>query len=300
MKSIIFLLLLAASPMSLIAQGNMPLYPATIPNYIDGPDASTVTNTGGIIRIANVSKPTYTFYGVQSDKPAPMVIICPGGGYRILASSHEGTDIAAKFNENGIAAMVVYYRLPDSTRQVEKQFAPLQDAQQAIRVARQHADAWKIDTNRVGIMGFSAGGHLAASAAAHFAKDYTGVNDGINLRPDFQVLIYPVITFRPFTHSGSRQSLLGSKTSEENIHLFSNEEQITAKTPKAFLVHAADDGAVPIKNALIYAENLTAARVPVDMIMYAKGGHGFGLLNKSTNDRWFDHLLTWLATNQLR
>ncbi|MEK6547906.1 MAG: alpha/beta hydrolase, partial [Bacteroidota bacterium] len=178
------------------AQVPQALYPGEIPNYIAGSNIENSAISGGILRISNVTDPVYTLYLAPENAQLkkPMVIIFPGGGYRILAASHEGSDIARKFNEFGVNVMVVHYRLPDSTRQIEKQFAPLQDAQQAIRVARQQAKNWNLDSTKIGVMGFSAGGHLAASAATHFAFDYTKVNDGQNLRPDFQLLIYPVIT----------------------------------------------------------------------------------------------------------
>jgi acetyl esterase/lipase len=248
-----------------------------------------------------VSVPTYRFFPASTGKdPKTCVVICPGGGYRILASSHEGYDIAAKFNEIGVSALVLYYRLPEDSAQVEKKYAPLQDAQAALALVRENAAKWNVDPNKVGIMGFSAGGHLAATASTHFTKDYTGILPGANLRPDFSILMYPVISVRPFGHSGSSQNLLGKNPSEEDLHLFSNEEQVTSQTPKAFLVHAADDNAVPLKNSLLYAEKLTANKVPVDLHVYAKGGHGFGLNNKTTSgDLWFDRLITWMKANQL-
>jgi acetyl esterase/lipase len=280
------------------AQVPQPLYPGEIPNYIAGPNMESSAITGGILRISNVTDPVYTLYLAPDNQQVkkPLVIIFPGGGYRILAASHEGSDIARKFNEIGMHAMVVHYRLPDSTRQVEKQFAPLQDAQQAIRVARQSANLWNVDSTKIGVMGFSAGGHLAASAATHYQTDYTKFNDGQNLRPDFQLLIYPVVTFRSYSHSGSVISLLGKNKSEEMLHLFSNEEQVNATTPRAFIVHAADDGAVPVANALNYASALANNKVPVDLHIMAKGGHGFGLTNKTTEEYWFDRLATWFKT----
>lgn len=280
------------------AQSPQALYPGEIPNYIAGPNTESAAITGGILRISNVSDPVYTLYLAPENQQVkkPLVIIFPGGGYRILAASHEGSDIARKLNEIGVHAMVVHYRLPDSTRQVEKQFAPLQDAQQAIRVARQSANLWNVDSTKIGVMGFSAGGHLAASAATHFQTDYTKINDGQNLRPDFQLLIYPVVTFRSYSHQGSVNSLLGKNKSEELLHLFSNEEQVNSTTPRAFIVHAADDGAVPVANALNYASALSNNKVPVDLHIMAKGGHGFGLNNKTTEEYWFDRLATWFKT----
>jgi len=297
-KFILFLLL--ASP--IMAQDFLPLYSASIPNDKGMANRQTaVKGADGIERISKVTIPTYRFFPAQNVRePRACVVICPGGGYRILASSHEGYDIAAKFNEIGVSALVLYYRLPQDSAQIEKKFAPLQDAQSAIALVRKNAVKWNVDPAKVGIMGFSAGGHLAATASTHFNKDYTGIQADANLRPDFSILLYPVISFRPFGHGGSSQSLLGKNPSEEDLALFSNEEQVTAQTPKAFIVHAADDNAVPIKNSLLYAEKLTANKVPVDLHVYAKGGHGFGLNNKTTSgDFWFDRLITWMKANQL-
>lgn len=285
---------------SLFSQQIKPLYEGKIPNYIEGINKQKTVTTGGMDRIESISIPTYQFFeSKQGNAVKPCVIICPGGGYRILAATHEGTDIAKKFNDIGIHALILYYRIPDSLSQVDRKYAPLQDAQQAIRIVRKNAGIWGVDPNKVGIIGFSAGGHLASSAATHFQKDYLNLNDGVNLRPDFQILLYPVISFRSFAHQGSSLNLIGKNPSEELIHLFSNEEQISENTPKAFLVHASDDKSVPVRNSLIYVENLAQFNIPADLHVYAKGGHGFGLNNKSTKDLWFDRLTEWLKTNQL-
>jgi acetyl esterase/lipase len=299
MKKILIALLFTTSAM---AQEFTPLYSHGIPNYKEVVNKqSAAKGADGIERISKVSVPTYRFFPASSGKDLKScVVICPGGGYRILASSHEGYDIAAKFNEIGVSAFVLYYRLPEDSAQVVKKYAPLQDAQAALALVRENATKWNVDPNKVGIMGFSAGGHLAATASTHFTKDYTGILPGANLRPDFSILLYPVISVRPFGHSGSSQNLLGKNPSEDDLHLFSNEEQVTPQTPKAFLVHAADDNAVPLKNSLLYAERLTANKVPVDLHVYAKGGHGFGLNNKTTSgDLWFDRLIFWMKANQL-
>jgi acetyl esterase/lipase len=299
MKKILIALLLCSSAM---AQEFTPLYSRGIPNYKEVVNKqSAVKGADGIERISKVSVPTYRFFPASTGKDSKTcVVICPGGGYRILASSHEGYDIAAKFNEIGVSTLVLYYRLPEDSAQVEKKYAPLQDAQAALALVRENAAKWNVDPNKVGIMGFSAGGHLAATASTHFTKDYTGILPGVNVRPDFSILMYPVISVRPFGHSGSSQNLLGKNPSEEDLHLFSNEEQVTPQTPKAFIVHAADDNAVPLKNSLLYAERLTVNKVPVDLHVYAKGGHGFGLNNKTTSgDLWFDRLISWMKSNQL-
>ena len=299
MKKILLALLISSSAMT---QDFTPLYANGIPND-KGVANKQYAERGadGKERISKVTIPTYRFFPAPAAKnPTSCVVICPGGGYRILASSHEGYDIAAKFNEIGVSAVVLYYRLPADSAQVEKKYAPLQDAQTAIALVRQNAIKWNINPAKVGIMGFSAGGHLAATASTHFSKDYTGILSGANLRPDFSILMYPVISMRSFGHGGSTQNLLGKNPSEEELNLFSNEEQVNDQTPKAFLVHAADDNAVPLKNSLLYAERLTANKVPVDLHVYAKGGHGFGLNNKTTSgDLWFDRLISWMKANQL-
>jgi len=280
---------------SLIAQDFSPLYSGQIPNYIPGPDSAKFVTTNGILRISNVSIPKYKFFkSNNAAKNAPCIIVCPGGGYTILAASHEGSDVAATLNENGVHVILLHYRLPNAKSQNNKSIAPLQDAQQAIRLARQHAIEWGIDANKIGIMGFSAGGHLASTASTHFEKDYTGIGDGVSLRPDFQILLYPVITMKEFGHQGSKNNLIGAKAKIDSVDLFSNELHVKSNTPKAFMVHASDDGAVPLKNSLVYAEALAYHQVPVSMHVYPAGGHGFGMNNKTTKEMWMDRLITWL------
>jgi acetyl esterase/lipase len=280
---------------TLIAQDFFPLYPGQIPNYIPGPDSAKFVTTNGILRISNVSIPKYKFFkSNNAAKNAPCVIVCPGGGYTILAASHEGSDVAATLNENGVHVILLHYRLPNAKSQTNKSIAPLQDAQQAIRLARQHAIEWGIDVNKIGIMGFSAGGHLASTASTHFEKDYTGIGDGVSLRPDFQILLYPVITMKEFGHQGSKNNLIGAKAKIDSVDLFSNELHVKSNTPKAFMVHASDDGAVPLKNSLVYAEALAYHQVPISMHVYPAGGHGFGMNNKTTKEMWMDRLITWL------
>jgi len=280
---------------SLIAQDFSPLYSGQIPNYIPGPDSAKFVTTNGILRISNVSIPKYKFFkSNNAAKNAPCIIVCPGGGYTILAASHEGSDVAATLNENGVHVILLHYRLPNAKSQNNKSIAPLQDAQQAIRLARQHAIEWGIDVNKIGIMGFSAGGHLASTASTHFEKDYTGIGDGVSLRPDFQILLYPVITMKEFGHQGSKNNLIGAKAKIDSVDLFSNELHVKSNTPKAFMVHASDDGAVPLKNSLVYAEALAYHQVPVSMHVYPAGGHGFGMNNKTTKEMWMDRLITWL------
>lgn len=285
---------------TLLAQEFLPLYSGPIPNYISVPDSVKSVTTNGILRISNVSIPKYAFLKANNaTKTAPCVIVCPGGGYSILAASHEGTDVARNLNAMGVHALVLHYRIPNGKAQINKSIAPIQDAQQAIRIVRQNALKWGIDPQKIGIMGFSAGGHLASTAATHFEKDYTAFNDQISLRPDFQILLYPVITMKEFGHQGSKNNLIGAKAKIDSVDLFSNELRVSSKTPKAFIVHASDDLAVPVKNSLVYAEALAYHGVSVALNVYPAGGHGFGMNNKTTTDNWMDRLVNWLKDNAI-
>ena len=275
----------------------MPLYNNAVPNSKPVPNKENSTFKDNVTRIAKVSIPTLTMY--KPEKPNGMsVIICPGGGYGILAFDKEGTRVAEEMNKWGVTAFVLKYRLPDDTANIDKSLAPLQDAQQAIRMVRSKATEWGLKKDKIGIMGFSAGGHLASTAATHFAAHADAANkDTTSVRPDFAILIYPVISFdSTFTHKGSRNNLVGANASAEQIKLYSNELQVTAKTPPSFLVHAGDDGAVPVENSIRYYQACIKYKVPVEMHLYPKGGHGFGMYNKTTTDNWMERLSNWLAS----
>ncbi|MBE7178260.1 MAG: alpha/beta hydrolase [Mucilaginibacter polytrichastri] len=286
-------------PMTALAQKELPLYPKDIPNSKPSPNREK-SETDGVVRISKVSKPTLTlFLPPKTAKPVPAVVICPGGGYAILAFDHEGIQEAKAFQAKGIAAVILKYRLPDDSIMLDKSIGPLQDAQQAIRMVRMNAKEWNIDPQKVGIMGFSAGGHLASTAATHFDKTYIENKEKISLRPDFQVLLYPVISFTDtaLTHKGSRENLLGKNSSPDQQKLFSNELQITAQSPPAFLVHAADDTVVPVGNSLRYFEQLNNRGIPSGMYVYPKGGHGFGMKNATSRVDWFALMLDWMKDN---
>lgn len=276
---------------SLIHAQYLPLY-GKIPNYIDAPNKESVSDKG-VYMIMKVSVPGYAFFSAgEEGAPKPCVVICPGGGYGILASQHEGTDVAKYFNSIGVHAIVLKYRIPSSTNQLDKKFAPLQDAQQAMYLVRKNAKQWNVDPAKVGILGFSAGGHLASTLATHYNDKQ--IKTRKSLRPDFQILIYPVITFGKYTHMGSRNNLLGKDTTAQNIDYFSNELHINSKTPKAFLVHAKNDNAVPIENAWMYKAALEKSGVPVELFEFEKGGHGFGMVNSTSDVAWPSLLTQWL------
>lgn len=210
------------------------------------------------------------------------VVACPGGGYGHLAKFHEGTDMADWFNAQGVTYAVLLYRMPQGHDDV-----PLSDAQQAIRIMRQHAQEWGI--KKVGIMGSSAGGHLAASAATHYTADS---------RPDFQILFYPVISLDPIiTHNGTHDNLLGKNATKEREEYFSSELQVTDDTPVAFILHSSNDGAVPVENSLRYFQALTAHKVYSTMHIYPTGGHGWGFRDSFPyKPQWTSELTYWLRT----
>lgn len=277
----------------------IPLY-AKIPNSKPSVNKETAETTNGILRIKGVSIPTITMYKAEHPSAKRVaVIICPGGGYGILAASHEGSDVAKAFNSWGITAFVLKYRLPDDSFMINKETGPLQDAQRALQLVRQNAKQWDLDPGKIGIMGFSAGGHLAATASTHFNKPAIDNPDNISLRPDFSLLIYPVISFTDsLTHMGSRNNLIGKNASPEKIKEYSNELLVNEQSPPAFLVHAIDDGAVKKGNSIQYYDALQRNKVPSEIHLYQQGGHGFGMNNKTTSDSWMDRLKNWLLVNQ--
>jgi len=279
-----------------------PLY-KTIPNNISSKNQEAESSSTGILIIEKVSIPTYQYFRVATDNTKrPCVIICPGGGYSILAAGHEGSDVAKYFNSIGVNAIVLKYRIPNDANQIDKMIAPLQDAQQAILLARTNAENWGIDKNKIGIMGFSAGGHLASSLATHYNDIKIENPSKISLRPDFQILIYPVISFGPEGHEGSRINLMGNAKDEKTqkaIHYFSNEEQITKDTPPAFLVHSKDDDAVPVANSIHYYDNLIAHKVPAEIYLYEKGGHGYGMENSTSQILWTSLMKTWMQKSKI-
>ena len=273
----------------------MPLYAKAIPNAIPAANEEKSVSNEDVLRISKVSVPSITMY--QPANPnGKAVIICPGGGYAILAWDKEGTRVATELNKWGVTAFVLKYRLPDSITNIDKSLAPLQDAQQAIRLVRSRSAEWNVRKNLIGIMGFSAGGHIASTAATHFNfKADAANNDTTSVRPDFAILIYPVISMDSgITHQGSRRNLLGLNVTSEKTTFFSNETQVTTATPQTFIVHAGDDKTVPVANSIRFYEACIKNKVPVEMHLYQQGGHSFGMYNKTTNDNWMDSLKNWM------
>ena len=250
-----------------------------------------------------VTNPRLDVYPAPAEKATgTAVIICPGGGYSGMAIGHEGKQVAQWLNSLGITAFVLKYRLPDAAIMTDKSVGPMQDGQRAIRLVRSRAKEWGIDPKKIGIMGFSAGGHLASTLSTHFnTKVYDESADATSARPDFSLLIYPVISMREeITHMGSRINLLGEKPSAEQVNNFSNELQVNSETPTAFLVHSMDDGAVPVENSIQYALALKKNKIPCELLIYEKGGHGYGLgKSGSTESDWSLACDRWLKAKGL-
>jgi acetyl esterase/lipase len=305
MKKLLFVFLACfigqAAPAQILKSQTLPLYTGTIPNSKPSSVQETsITLPNGGVRISNVVQPTLTVFLPPSDKATgTAVVVCPGGGYTRLSIDHEGYDIAKRLNEMGVAAFVLKYRLPNDQSQPDKSIAPLLDAQQALRLVRQQASKYGVNPNRVGLMGFSAGGHLASTAGTHFAQPVGHpVDKTTSVRPDFLVLMYAVISFSDsLKHMGSRTNLIGEQPSADQIRLYSNETQVTAQTPPTFLVHAQDDATVPVQNSIVFYQALLRHKVSAEMHLYPRGGHGFGLHNKTTQEDWTSSLKNWMAAN---
>jgi acetyl esterase/lipase len=277
----------------------LKIWPEKIPGAIDNAAIAEekIVAKDGNYRIQHVTEPTLTLYfPTQVKANGVAVIICPGGAYASLAMTHEGIEIADWLNANGIVGILLKYRLPDDAIMVNKTIGPLQDIQEAVRIVRRNSHLWYIDPEKIGVMGFSAGGHLAASISTHFKENIYDA-DSTSARPDFAILLYPVISMKPqITHSGSRKNLLGDAPDQEQVRFFSNELQVTAETPPSFLVHAADDQSVPVQNSIDYFVALNLHRVPAELHIYEKGGHGFGLNKKTTAADWPEACLRWLKS----
>ena len=280
------------------------LWPSGIPGAISNNTYTEFSSIENVIitRWSKVTNPTLTVSLPAREKATgAAVLICPGGGYSMLAFSHEGFDIAKWLNENGIAGIILKYRLPSDLIMKDKSTGPLQDAQEAIRTIRRRAKEWNIDPKKIGVIGFSAGGHLASTLSTHYDDKIYDVKDGVSARPDFSLLIYPVITMdETFTHAGSRRNLIGENPSDELIKRFSNELMINENTPPAFLVHSADDKVVPVRNSQVYFSGLLKYNIPSELHIFQKGGHGYGLSpGQGTQAAWPGLCLEWLKASGL-
>ena len=272
--------------------------PAEVPLW-DGPAPASAG-------AAEKNRPTVTVYRPAEGKAnGSAVVICPGGGYGFLALDHEGKQVAEFLVEHGVAAFVLKYRITAKDRPGPLLTAPLLDAQRAIRHVRANAKAYKVDPKRVGVWGFSAGGHLASTAATHFdagKEDTADATDRVSCRPDFAILAYPVISMRTdVTHSGSRTNLLGDKPDDKLVEFYSNELQVTKETPPTFLFHTDEDTAVLPENSILFYQALKKHKIPAEMHIYEKGPHGVGLGSDpkwthgvKTVATWPERLVVWM------
>ncbi|WP_438482508.1 alpha/beta hydrolase [Oleiharenicola lentus] len=295
------LLVFAALTMSLFAGFEpvvMPLWPEGVPGAKAGLPAEVNDETG---RTEFVSEPTLTFYPPAVDKPnGTAVIICPGGGYTRLSTQREGVQYANWLSSLGVTTFVLKNRLKEFGHP-----APLRDVLRAIRLVRSRAKEFKINPDRIGVMGSSAGGHLAASAGTLYAHadGKTGDSlDAVNARPDFLILMYPVITLDggPATHQGSRTNLIGAKPTPELVKLMSPDQQVTAQTPTTLLIHTQEDKTVPVENSILFYQALTRAGVPAEMYLLQRGAHGMGMrANLGTSSDWPTRAAEWLRAQGL-
>lgn len=279
-KNILTGCLLLISAITVSAQKIIPLYADSIPNSI------------GVI--PDNDKPTITAYIPSPEKATgTSIIIFPGGAYVFLATSTEGVPAAEAFMQKGIAAFLVKYRLPKDATMRDKSFGPLMDAQQAIKYVRDHAGEYKLNSNKIGIIGYSAGGHLASTLGTHFSTSYIPNKENTSLRPDFMILVYPVISMkRGLTHAGSMTNLLGSNPTEEKIKFFSSEENITPQTPPTYITHTGDDNIVDVENSVQMYRWLQMEGVDAELHIYPKGNHGFTL--RQPVNEWLDPMLSFL------
>jgi acetyl esterase/lipase len=276
----------------------IPLWPEGVPGAKAGVPAEVNDETG---RTEFVSEPTLTFYPPAVDRPnGTAVIICPGGGYTRLSTQREGVQYANWLSSLGVTTFVLKYRMKEFGHP-----APLQDVLRAVRLVRSRAGEFKINPDRIGVMGSSAGGHLAATSGTLYAHEAgkTGDSlDAVNARPDFLILMYPVITLDggPATHLGSRKALLGAEPTPELVKLMSPQEQVTAQTPPTLLIHTQEDKTVPVENSILFFQALTRARVPAEMYLFERGGHGMGMRDGlGTSSEWPARAAEWLKARGL-
>ncbi|NJN26985.1 MAG: alpha/beta hydrolase [Cyclobacteriaceae bacterium] len=288
---------------SLYAQETLKLWTGKIPYSTGLIGEEEITDQG---HVRNIQDPDITVYLPDKEKATgAAVVICPGGGYWLLAIKHEGHDIARWFNSIGVAGIVVKNRLPTSDNITDKSEVAMTDAQRAVRMTRYHAEKWGIAPGKIGIMGFSAGGHLASTVGTHFdlgIKDAKDPIQQVSCRPDFMVLVYPVISMSgDIMHTGSMKSLLGENPSDAQMLRFSNEKQVTKDTPPAILIHSSDDTGVPVANSIGFYEALLAHGVAAELHLFHSGGHGYGLGrgDGTSHNMWPQNVQAWMKDMNL-
>ena len=295
MKKFFVFAVLVLSCKALAAQEFIPLWPAgTKPEW----NGKIVTDSLFNERIWRVGTPgMYAFLVPPSENKGTTVLICPGGGYERLSHIYNGFQFAKWFNVHGINAFVLIYRLPHQQDLKHREAAPLADAQRAMRMLRSNASKWNLDAHKIGVMGISAGGHVASTLGTH-AEDVSSIKDsldGANFRPDFMILLSPVITMGKYAHAGSKRNFLGEGPGKAMVEKYSNELQVTTNTPPAFMVHAQNDSSVNVRNSLLFYTALIEKGVQASIHVFPQGGHGIALVdNPGSTSLWLNLLDLWL------
>lgn len=295
MKHFLSIIIIITSCFQVMAQEFIPLWPeGKKPNF----NGKIVTDSLFNERIWRVGTPgMYSFPVPKSNNTGTAVLICPGGGFERLSHIYNGFQIAKWYNSIGINAFVLIYRLPHQADLQERQLAPLQDAQRAIRIIRANAVNWNIKADKIGIMGTSAGGHVASTLATHL-DDVSAIKDSldkVNYRANFMILLSPVISMGKYAHSGSKKYFIAADSTKEMILKYSNELQVSSSTPSTFIVHALNDSSVNVKNSILFYSALIENKVNASIHIFPQGGHGIRLDdNPGSTDLWLDLLEKWM------
>ena len=301
-KYLIIIVLLIGTRLNVLAQNKtIVLWKDKIPGEILSVnyEEKEIYSENELQSTSNVKTPTITIYTPNEiSVNGTSIIVFPGGGYSHLSMNKEGEKIAKWFNSLGITAFVLKYRMPSDEIMKDKSIGPLQDAQEAVRMVRRNAKKWNLDSNKIGVIGFSAGGHLAATLSTRYEEKTYESTDNTSSKPNFAILIYPVISMNSaITHKGSKEKLLGLNPSQELTDKFSCELHVNSTTPPTFIVHASDDKSVPVENSINYYLALKNKKVQTEMHIYEKGGHGFGLGIIDTSKNWTNDCVNWLKSN---
>lgn len=299
MKSIVLTVLL----FSIITKAQnfvIPLWDGNMPNYQEIGEVERLKSKSSTEHYKIVTKPDISvFLPSKNNRTGQAVLVIPGGGYQAIVHIWEGEDIAKWLNSYGIVAIVLKYRLPNAKSNIIGHKSPLLDASRAMKIIRENSEKWSIDKNNIGVMGFSAGGHLASTLGTHFDENENQLSDridSISSRPDFMVLMYPVITMdERFTHMGSRNNLLGDNPSTELVDYYSNEKQISVETPTTLIFHTSDDAVVSVENSTAFYKALKDKNIDSEMHIFQHGKHGFALANgKGYLELWKNICIEWL------
>jgi acetyl esterase/lipase len=295
MKRALALVIILFLSNKLLAQEFIPLWPAGKKAVSNGKHVTDSIYNDRFFRVGTPG--IYAFPVAKEGNKGTTVLICPGGGYDHVTYLYNGFNFAAWFNAHGINTFVLLYRLPNQADLNVREEAPLSDAQRAMRILRANASKWNLDIRKIGVMGISAGGHIASSLGTH-SEDVSSIKDSLDrfsYAPNFMILLSTVITMGRYAHGGSRKNFLGPDTAKAMVDKYSNELQVTANTPPTFIVHAQNDSTVNVRNSLLFYNALIEKGVQASIHVFPQGGHGIGLFdNPGSTDLWLDLLDKWM------